>query len=849
MSDIVVKDHIYNFMKSQNVVEAQHSINTVDKSELTQIETKVDNLELDYDINKPKWDNTSTLVQNNSANWLGASSDNVVIANSANWSNAYTTVQSNSANWSENNFSIYINVKDYGATGNGITNDYPNIRTAFSQLTANGGGVLYFPTGKYILNQAIEIINSDIPILIMGDGEASKIISSVGLSSTNTGNYPMILGSYSSNIEIRNLTLDGIGSLQSIPSSGGIPLYFNRAKNKCFSFQYCKNIKITNSFILNTQTTNEFIVCSSVDVMSTVFKNASYRYPLSGLLGQFTGIYYPDDPGREIYASGASLIGMNTCMDVKFKDCYFENWQYDAIAHTIYDTQPAKNFEVDNCTFYNISSSVFAIECYQANTNPLSGELLRNQKYINNIFINSPHSIYSGGCGISSAAKGVQVSNNTWLDYSLSGTDSWRIGLELNGSDMLISNNIFNNSQLHLNNNIRQYSEEGLVNANIVVMGNILNSNRNTAGGNGTIVINSSPATGNNVKISDNIFTYLSGMSYRGLNISNVSNVIVHNNIFKKTETPNVDDSGIAIEMKNVSDVRITNNNIQNFGIGLSLPPSSPFKSRNFYIKDNLLKNSGASYIGEQNIQYNQLNGLGPNNSIVHYNIQSLSSLSLSSYSSVNINDIFVRMTGVFPRSKFIISSISNPVKLSQTLTYENVVYTLSSFDIIYNASNDFGIGENGTANKFHQYDEESMFGENNLNFSLTAKNVILTENYSTYDVGAISEMIVIKSESYSESSKYLLPKNSIIKSIVANVSLPSDGPTSYNIGNSTSSFRFLSALNNTRNSNSIGFLHIPNNMVQLNDEKIRITPNTTPLSAGAINVTVYYEMFSAPKD
>lgn len=837
MSDVVVKNHIYDFMRSENVVEAQQAIGVSSSTELSSVEIRIDAIETDYNTNKPIWNGTFTTVQANSATWAGGSTDSIVIANSANWNNTYTTVQSNSAKWNP----IYVNVKDYGASGNGVANDYLSIRTAFAALTSNGGGILFFPSGNYMINSALEIQDSAMPITIMGSGPSSIVTAMSGLTSTNTGNYPMFYALRSSNILIENITFDCRGDTQPFPLSSGLPLLYNRAKNKCFAFQYCKDINIQGVNFLNTQQTNEFTSCSSVKIHNSNFKNCTYRFPSTGLLGVYTGLYYPDAPSTQIYASGSSHIGFGTCIDVKIDQCYFEGWQYDAIAHTVTDTSPCKNFEVNDCTFYNISGSAFAIECFRTGE-----QYLENQKFIGNTFINSKNNEYSAGTGISNSGKDIIVSNNSWFDYALSGVDSWRIGLELTGTGIVISNNIFNNSQLHLSNLYNPIIIEGTINNNYIVSGNIFNSNRATTGGNATLVINSTLSGGDNIKINDNVFTYLSGMGYRAISVSYGNNISIDNNIFKKPLTPSTEDAGTAISMNNVEKVRITNNTIENFGIGINLPPSNPYKIRNFYIKDNLLKNSGASYIGEQNIQYGMYNSSGD---IAYYNIQSLSTLSLSSYFRISENDVFVRGTGVYPRSKIIILNIRNPIELSQTIVYNNTTYKLSSFDIVYNSSNDFHIGEQNPASRLYQYNEESFFGGNSLNYSLSSKNILMSENYSGYNVGMISEMIVITPTSYSDSSKILLPANSIIKSVVANISLPPDGVTSFDIGTASSTTRFLSGLTNTRDTKKVGLLHIPNNTVQSVDERLRITPNTTPLSAGLVNVSIFYETFDAPRD
>lgn len=43
-----------------------------------------------------------------------------------------------------------VNVKAYGATGDGVTNDTAAINTASAALSAAGGGILYYPPGTYI---------------------------------------------------------------------------------------------------------------------------------------------------------------------------------------------------------------------------------------------------------------------------------------------------------------------------------------------------------------------------------------------------------------------------------------------------------------------------------------------------------------------------------------------------------------------------------------------------------------------------------------------------------------------------------------------------------------------------
>ncbi len=65
----------------------------------------------------------------------------------------------------------WFNVKDYGALGDGTTDDRAAINLAISAAITAGEGVLYFPAGSYLVTAALTTIT--VPLLVMGDGSAS----------------------------------------------------------------------------------------------------------------------------------------------------------------------------------------------------------------------------------------------------------------------------------------------------------------------------------------------------------------------------------------------------------------------------------------------------------------------------------------------------------------------------------------------------------------------------------------------------------------------------------------------------------------------------------------------------
>jgi Pectate lyase superfamily protein len=64
---------------------------------------------------------------------------------------------------------FYLDVKDYGAVGNGSTDDSSPIQSAINAAAAAGGGTVYFPPGDYLVNNGLTIAPSK-PIRLLGSG-------------------------------------------------------------------------------------------------------------------------------------------------------------------------------------------------------------------------------------------------------------------------------------------------------------------------------------------------------------------------------------------------------------------------------------------------------------------------------------------------------------------------------------------------------------------------------------------------------------------------------------------------------------------------------------------------------
>ncbi len=103
------------------------------------------------------------------------------------------------------------NVKNYGATGDGATNDTAAIVAAIAAIPA-AGGVLYFPTGTYVTD-TIAFVSKSL-VTVKGDGRYATVIKN------RTGGNVMYFRPSCSSITIQDLTADNNNSSRSAGAHG-----------------------------------------------------------------------------------------------------------------------------------------------------------------------------------------------------------------------------------------------------------------------------------------------------------------------------------------------------------------------------------------------------------------------------------------------------------------------------------------------------------------------------------------------------------------------------------------------------------------------------------------------------
>jgi hypothetical protein len=105
-----------------------------------------------------------------------------------------------------------VSVKDFGAKGDGVTNDTAAIQAAITAVFSSGGGTVFFPKGVYMVSSlAVNWSGQVVTMVLAGEGQAASEIKKISgtasavltLSSSSLGD-----GTYS---EIRDLTVNANG--------------------------------------------------------------------------------------------------------------------------------------------------------------------------------------------------------------------------------------------------------------------------------------------------------------------------------------------------------------------------------------------------------------------------------------------------------------------------------------------------------------------------------------------------------------------------------------------------------------------------------------------------------------
>ena len=260
--------------------------------------------------------------------------------------------------------STVVNVAEYGATGDGVTDDTAAIRSAIDALPQNGS-VLYFPPGNYLVaptgtSQYVFELEGKSNLSVQGYG-AKIFNSSVDLAATSNGIYLFEISGCSRvtflglhlRVDVTNVT--GCTGQNAILVFMPDPENSNALINEDVTFRDCRfHMKNTSSSATwGTDSAEGDTI--NIPEGDTDTGNTN-KFKLSGLYlrGDFTN----DKPHKHISIESCRFEEMTArtlwiwhCEDVHISNCSFQN--LGARRPQIRCIVSNQNIKIDNNTFYD----------------------------------------------------------------------------------------------------------------------------------------------------------------------------------------------------------------------------------------------------------------------------------------------------------------------------------------------------------------------------------------------------------------------------------------------------------------------------------------------------------------
>ena len=256
-----------------------------------------------------------------------------------------------------------VSVKDFGAVGDGVTDNLAAFRNAVAAINAVGGGTLYVPAGDYGFNIMFTgafttntsvwlcanltiVMDAGVTMRVLGTWSAGKKYLLMGAN--DSGLYPS-----ASNIRIygNGARMIGVHTTSSVDPDLTHAFWFGGVIDDvqihdvivedCGS---CAKFNLSNSLISGCTFARGENVCASVtDGNNITFENC-----------RFTGCIAGGTPGGGSIVEAGVDVEPNageTCRDIKFVGCRFDsNYKYGLYAH-LGSGVATYGIVVDGCEF------------------------------------------------------------------------------------------------------------------------------------------------------------------------------------------------------------------------------------------------------------------------------------------------------------------------------------------------------------------------------------------------------------------------------------------------------------------------------------------------------------------
>jgi polygalacturonase len=165
--------------------------------------------------------------------------------------------------------SPYLNVKWFGAKGDGAADDMAFIQKALDTANARGGGTVYFPKGTYIVSPSGSLrINLRNDVHLLGEGTSSVI-----KVKDNAGEYGMIFGSNNSGVPIKNVRISNLRVDQN--PQGNQTCNIDSSRTDSYYWQFVVGLYNYESIVIDNVTFDPTCGINTITLNNINAKNAT----------------------------------------------------------------------------------------------------------------------------------------------------------------------------------------------------------------------------------------------------------------------------------------------------------------------------------------------------------------------------------------------------------------------------------------------------------------------------------------------------------------------------------------------------------------------------------------------
>lgn len=254
-----------------------------------------------------------------------------------------------------------FNVRDFGAMGDGATNDQAAIQAAINAAKTEGGGVVFFPDGDYVLNSAVQYsvaVDTSAELVLRGNGPNSKLIAGDHI------NLIELTATETAGINLRRIVVEGLNFNMNNKRGNCIKgqilaycfirncMFAGHANDAAASeasvlLRNCSQVVVSNNLFVHNPNSASAYGGAGVEIRNTAYAAGLDDFQTKHVITSNTfgeqlkyGVLINDDVGA---ASGGNTITGNNFYYIYSEAIKVINSDRNTIAGNIFDTAGKTN--------------------------------------------------------------------------------------------------------------------------------------------------------------------------------------------------------------------------------------------------------------------------------------------------------------------------------------------------------------------------------------------------------------------------------------------------------------------------------------------------------------------------